>query len=218
VDNDSAGLNVAIVEPGGQEGPNMRHRQLSVLSLVAAALLSVAAAAPTQAANAYRPDVRIKIDCKGVVEWRMCPDTWTGEGVYNKTANNQRVVWEDFMDYASEPDPRVMYFKISILNAGTKADRFLVEANGVTNGYKVKFLRGSKDITSAVESATYMTPRIAPGGKFLIRAKVAMPCKQNTVTYCGQDLANRLVTVSSYTAPAVVDSAKFVRRLWVCTC
>ena len=175
-------------------------------------------ATPAAAAPFHRPDARIKIDCAGVVEWRMCPNTWTGDRIYNATATDQKVIWHDYMDYASEPDPRAMFFRISIRNDGSIADRFRVAADGVTIGYAVKFLRGTTNITPQVAAGTYLTPTLAPGATFLIRAKVSMPCDQDEVTYCGQDRVNRLVRVRSEGDPSVVDAVKFVRRIWVCTC
>jgi hypothetical protein len=173
-------------------------------------------AGPAAAGASHRPDGRIKIDCTGVVDWRMCPDTWTGAGIYNQTAKNQKVVWDDYFDYATEPDPRVVWFNISMRNAGSVSDRFRVNADGISSGYNVNFFRGSTKITSAVEAGTYLTPRLAPGETFLIRAKVAMPCEPTSD--CGQDRASRLVTVRSHADPAVADAVKFVRKRWVCTC
>lgn len=154
--------------------------------------------------------------CSGVPEWRNCDPAWVGDGLYNKTAKNQKRAWTDYLTSSSERDPRVVVFKISIQNDGTVADSFRVSADGITGGYLVKFLRDSTNITSAVENGTYQTPTLSPGASLAIRAKVVMPC--DSWDYCGQDRATRLVTVFSVGDTSARDAVKFVREAWACTC
>lgn len=174
---------------------------------------SVAAGAP---AATYRPDARISKDCSNIPDWQVCSPDLVGDGLYNRTARNQKRQHIDYLTYSTERDPRVIVFEISIQNDGSVADRFKVDADGVTNGYRVKFFRKSTNITSAVEAGTYTTPSIAPGASVVIKAKVVMPC--GSWDYCGQDRAERLITVRSVGDASVRDAVKFVRKVWECTC
>ena len=197
------------------------RRLKSFAALIAAfAFSSLASAMPVSAggspASSHRADASIRLVCSGVPEWRNCDPAWVGDGIYNKTAKNQKRAWTDFLTYSNKRDPRVVVFKISIQNKGSVADSFRVSADGITSGYRVKFVRGSTNITSAVENGTYQTPALSPGASFVIQAKVVMPC--DSWDDCGQDRATRLVTVRSVGDSSARDAVKFVRKIWVCGC
>lgn len=187
----------------------------ALISVVTIAAIPVGVLAGASTAT-YRPDARIRFVCDGVAEWRMCNPELVGNNIYNTTAKGQKRTWNDYFDYSTEPDPRVVMFAISIQNDGAVADRFKVTADGVTRGYRVRFLRGTTNITSAVEAGTYVTPRIDPGSAIVIKVKVVMPCDPSED--CGQDKASRLVTVISKGNPALADAVRFTRQRWVCYC
>ena len=198
-----------------------RGHRVALVLLACAALAALAvpvSAAPSGAGTAatYRPDGRIALACQYVPDWQPCNPDWTGDNVYNRTGRNQKLVWTDFLTYSTERDPRVIVFRISIQNDGSVADRFRVDADGVTSGYLVKFFRMATNISSAVEAGTYTTPLIAPGASLILKAKVVMPC--DSWDDCGQDRAHRLVSIRSVGDPAARDAVKFIRRIWVCTC
>ena len=189
----------------------------SALVLAHAFGASVAAGTPDAT---YRPDARISKKCSNIPAWHNCDPSLVGDGVYNATGKNQKRNHIDYLSYGAYEDPRVVVFKISIQNDGSVSDRFTVDANGLTTGYVVKFLRKSTNITAAVEAGTYTTPLLAPGATFQIKAAVAMPCPSHDD--CGRDraydVAERLVTIRSVGDTSLRDAVKFVRKPWVCTC
>jgi hypothetical protein len=191
------------------------RKGLSTSALVALVLVALVPAS-AGAASAYRPDARVKIVCAGLAEWRMCDPTLVGDDVYNADAKGQKRVWRDYFEYASEPDPRRISFKISIENDGLLTDRFTVRAGGVSRGYTVRFFRGAREITADVENGTYLTPQLAPGEFLLITARVAMNCAPTE--YCDQERGSRLVSVASKGNPESIDTVRFVRMRWICTC
>lgn len=205
-----------------------RGHRLALVLLTCAALaafavpVSAAQAGAGPAAATYRPDGRIALACKYVPAWQGCNPDWTGDNVYNTTAKNQKLVFTDYLSYSSpdNPDPRVIVFRISIQNDGSVADRFRVDADGVTTGYLVNFFRKSTKVTAAVEAGTFTTPLLAPGASVVLKAKVVMPCPSHDD--CGRDraydIANRLVTIRSVGDPSLRDAVKFARKPWVCTC
>lgn len=196
------------------------HRRATVATLLTMAALAAlpgsALGGTSSVAAAYQPDARIKLACAYTTDWQPCESDWVGNDVYNKTANGQKSRWTDYLTYSNERDPRVIVFKISVQNDGSRADRFTVAAGGITSGYRVKFLLGTGNITAAVEAGTYRTPLLAPGAALVIEAKVVMPC--DSWNNCGQDRATRLVTVGSTANPSLRDAVKFVREIWECTC
>ena len=194
---------------------------LTCTALVTFAVPAAAEAGVGPATTTYRPDGQIAIACEYVPDWYgPCNPDWTGDNVYNKTGKNQKLSYTDYLQYGGEPDPRVIVFRILIENDSAFADRFSVDADGVTIGYVVKFFRKSTNVTSAVEAGTYTTGLIAPGASVVLKAKVVMPCPSHDD--CGRDraydIAERLVTIRSVGDPATRDAVKFVRKPWVCTC
>ena len=204
-----------------------RRRRVALLLLTCTAVVTFAAPASAAqigagpAAPTYRPDGQIAVACEYVPDWYgPCNPNWTGDNVYNTTGKNQKRSYTDYLQYGGEPDPRVIVFRILIQNDGSVADRFRVDADGVTTGYVVKFFRKSTNVTSAVDAGTYATGVIAPGASVVLKAKVVMPCPSHDD--CGRDraydIAQRLVTIRSVGDPLTRDAVKFVRKPWVCTC
>lgn len=197
-----------------QTSPSRRHPRFTLLVATVAATMAlassvaaVAAADPVGAAAAYRPDGRILQLC----QYPECEPTWAGDNVYNVTGTGQKSVWTDYGDLGTG-DPAKVVFRISIQNDGTRADRFNLAAAGTTSGYRVRFFRGTTNITPAVMAGTYRTPSLAPGETFLIKAKVTL------VDACCGDKATRLVTITSVGNGGQQDAVKLVRKFWVCGC
>lgn len=158
------------------------------------------------AAARYQPDGRVREPCH--VELPDCTPTWYGNNVYNLTASGQTAEWADCCGFEEPP----VVFRISIQNDGSVSDRFRVVATGRTQGFKVRFFRGTTDITAAVKAGTYRTPLLAPGEKHLIKAKVTLNDP------CCDDKTTRLVTLTSVADPTKQDAVKLVRRYFTCTC
>ena len=182
----------------------------------AAASPAVPVGGTPEPAALHRPDARIRLACAYTTDWQPCEPDWVGDGVYNTSAKGQKSRWTDYLTYSNHRDPHVIVFKISIENDGSGPDAYSVSASGVTSGYRIKFLRGTTDITAAVAAGTYRTPPVSEGGAHVIKAKVVMPC--HSWDSCGQDRASRLVTIRSVGDPAIADAVKLVREIWTCTC
>ena len=96
-------------------------------------------------------------------------------------------------------------FGISIQNDGTATDAFKVTVSGTTpTGYLVTYFHGTTNITSSVVAGTYVTPSIAAGSAFLIKAKVKVESGA-----AGGSSVSRLVTLTSAASGSKVDAVKF---------
>jgi hypothetical protein len=97
-------------------------------------------------------------------------------------------------------------FKIKIQNDGGAKEKFMVHATGlVTNGYTVKFMKGSTNITTAVMSGTFTTAKIAVGSFITIKCTVKIGSAANH-----SSTTNRLVTISSFNDPDQVDAVEVI--------
>jgi hypothetical protein len=89
-----------------------------------------------------------------------------GDDVYSSNAFGQSVG-------AITATSKTARFTISIQNESSIPLTFVVYAwSPPTTGYKVKFFRGTTDITSLVFAGTYNTDSVAPGGTFAIKLRV----------------------------------------------
>jgi hypothetical protein len=159
------------------------------------------------AAATHRPDASIRvvksryyIDYEGKWFTYQAYPSWQGVGIYNSTATGQiaRADWQ----YGCCNEKHT--FSISIRNNGTASDRFTVKATGSgLSGWTVKYFKGTTNITSAVVAGTYQTPLIAPGGQFLMTAKMTGAAASETLA------GSRLVTVASSADPTKKDAVKF---------
>lgn len=187
-----------------------------LMALLLAALTTVTFVAPAaatpadtqvQAAATYQPDGRIRRLCQD----EYCEPVLLGNDIYNTTASGQKAKWTDYGD-SGYGDPATVTFRITVQNDGTAADRFRLAASGITNGYTVKFFRGTTNITGAVMAGTYRTPSLAPGETYLVKAKATL------VDACCGDKTTRLVRITSVADPTKQDAVKLVRNYWMCTC
>jgi hypothetical protein len=154
-----------------------------------------------------RPDGRIRL-AVGTASGN--PDPYVGNGVYNTTGAHQ-TSRADY--YSTMVSAFTFTFDISIQNDGTRADRFKVKATGTAaSGWKVRFFRGTTNITTAVVAGTYQTSSLAPSATYLIKAKV-------TRTLQGVNPGPwRLVTIASSADATKKDAVKFVMKLATCGC
>ena len=183
---------------------------IGVLAICATVTLVPATAladgSSTVAPASYQPDGQIREAC--AKELQNCTPSWFGSDIYNTTAQGQKAIYYDCCGFEGGP----VAFRIAIQNDGAAADRFHVLATGRTHGYKVRFFRGTTDITAAVKAGTYRTPLLAPGEAVRIRAKVW------PVDDCCTARVTRLVTLTSVADPTKQDAVRLVRKVFVCTC
>jgi len=186
--------------------PGLRQRIAAALSgvliasLLAVPLALVGNAGVADAAARYQPDGRVRQPCH--VELEDCVPEWFGGDIYNKTASGQLAEWYDCCGFEDGP----VAFRIRIQNDGTRTDRFRLSATGRTEGYTVKFLRGTTNITAAVKAGIYRTPWLAPGASLLITGIVTK------VDACCGDRTARRLTITSVSNPNKQDAIRFVRQ------
>ena len=96
-----------------------------------------------------------------------------------------------------------MTFTVTVQNDGTGDDRFVLRGEGSTSNLAYRYRVGSTDITGAVKNGTFLTPVIAPRGKF--KVTVTATYRAGTPRYTQ---VFRRLTVSSHTFPARTDSVR----------
>lgn len=126
--------------------------------------------------------------------------TWYGVGVYNSTGTNQTAAADWQYGCCNEKHA----FSISIRNNGSQSDRFKVKATGTgLAGWTIKYFKGTTDVTSAVVAGTFKTPLVAPGGQFVIKAKLSGVDAAETFS------GYRLVTVTSAADATKKDTVRY---------
>ena len=187
-----AGLAV-VVAPVAADAGATRYVSPSAMSAVLAS------------AVVHRPDGRIRL--AGGTGVSGGPGPYVGNDVYNTTGAHQTIS----MHYFNSLPRDYLTFGISIQNDGTSADRFKVKVSGnATNGWKVRYFRGTTDITSAVVAGTYRTSSLAPGCPSCLTATYDITAKVTWVgPYAAAGIA-RLLTISSAADGTKNDAVKFV--------
>ena len=138
--------------------------------------------------GAHQPDGRIR-------KWTSA---YIGNNIYNEDGAGQTKSGQARIGYIVE-------FTLLIQNDGDEGDTYKLSVNaGSTTMYRVKYYRGSTDITAKVVDGTYVTPSIAPGGTLAIVIDVIVK-KGATL---GSSVS-RLVTITSVEDNAKVDAIGF---------
>jgi hypothetical protein len=135
-----------------------------------------------------------------------------GSGVTNSTGVAQEFIQKiKRVDFAKlKSTKRGLRFFVTLKNIGTSADRFNVQGDGDSAGFRVKYFLGATDltdITAGVEAGSFASTTLAPGAvtddSSLIRIEVfadkAVP-KGTTKTFT--------VTFTSGSDPTKVDVVK----------
>ncbi|HUP83670.1 MAG TPA: CSLREA domain-containing protein [Candidatus Limnocylindria bacterium] len=136
----------------------------------------------------HQPDGRI----------RKFSGAYVGNDIYNNDGTNQTKNGQARIGYIVE-------FTLAIENDGDGSDTFKLQVNGgSTTMYRIKYYRGSNDITTKVVDGTYVTPSIAPGQSLLITIDVIVK-KGATL---GSSIS-RLVTITSVGDNAQIDAVRF---------
>jgi hypothetical protein len=145
-----------------------------------------------------RPDGRV----------RFQGGTWVGNDIYNSTGTHQARIEKTYSPIVGQH----YAFGISIQNDGNRADSFKVKASGTaTGGWKMRYFRGTTNITPAVVAGTYRTSSLAPSTTFLITAKVSfVGPSEGDIT--------RLVMAKSVANSAKEDVVKIGVKLVSCGC
>ncbi|MEA2678069.1 MAG: large repetitive protein [Chloroflexota bacterium] len=140
-------------------------------------------------AGANQPDGRI----------RKFSGAYIGNNIYNADGNNQTKSGQARIGYIVE-------FTLLIENDGDEADAFHLGVNaGSTTMYRIKYSRGSNDVTAKVVDGTYLTPTLAPGATLAITIDVIVK-KGATL---GSSVS-RLVTITSVGDNSKQDAIGFV--------
>ncbi len=150
-------------------------------------------ATPTDVFGTFirRPDGRIRLGAGASV----------GNNVYNTSGAGQSAT-------GSAPRGGTITFGVSIENDGNGYEDFEVQATGgATSAYAVKYFRGTADITAAVVAGTYRTPSLAPGGTYLITARVTVAS-----TAAAGSNVTRYVTITSGADMPTKDVVKFIGK------
>jgi hypothetical protein len=138
--------------------------------------------------GAHQPDGRIN----------KFTGAYLGNNIYNTDGSGQTKSGKARIGYIVE-------FHLSLQNDGDTADSFKLSVSaGSTTMYRLRFYRGSNDITASVVAGTYTTPSIAPGGALVITVDVIVK-KGATL---GSSIS-RLVTVASVADNAQKDALGF---------
>ena len=122
-----------------------------------------------------------------------------GNNVYNTSGAGQSVT-------GSAARGGTITFAVSIENDGNGYEDFEVQATGgATSAYAVRYFRGTTDITAAVMAGTYRTPSLAPGGTYLITARVTVAS-----TAAAGSSVTQFVTVTSGADVPARDVVRFI--------
>ena len=117
-------------------------------AVVAVGAFIALTAPPAQAAD-YQPD--------GLVKVKGAP-SFLGNNVYNTNGNGQSVT-------TAILSGGVAKFIVKAQNDGTRRDRLIVFAGGgdFLGGWKINVFKGTNDVTAAVFTSGYKTPKLKPG-------------------------------------------------------
>lgn len=181
---------------GGFTVRSRTSRSLVAAPLLTALFAALSAAVPAVSLGAldvvHQPDGRIRGGYTSV---------WKGNDIYNLTGLHQKAVGGTYLPPAGE----VHKFRISIQNDGTVAERIWVKAAGSGQGWKVQYFDGTTNITLDVLAGTFRTSSLAPGGDYLITAKLTTRANPLKIV--------RVVTLTSGHESAKRDAVKFVMQV-----
>jgi hypothetical protein len=145
-----------VIKEMAMRRPLLLGAALIVVSSIAAAAGPSGAAPPT-----YQLDSQIKVP--GV------DPAFTGDDLYD-TDHLDGTISAQVRQVAINSGGTATY-KLRVENDGTETDRAVVTGNGGDPGWKVRYHRGSKNITASVTGTGYR-PLLDPGERRTIRLKV----------------------------------------------
>jgi hypothetical protein len=124
--------------------------------------------------------------------------SYVGNNIYNLTAAGQS-------KSKTVASGKKVTFMIKIQNDGGGAkDKFTVHATGsAVTGFTIKYLKGTTNITTAVNNGTFQVTKVAPGGSVTIKAVVTV----GSSAAHGASVT-RLVTITSGNDPGQKDTVK----------
>jgi hypothetical protein len=135
-----------------------------------------------------RPDARISLVGGRVV----------GDDIYNATGARQSRA-------SSAHRGGTVTFRLSIQNDGDARQCFGVKGSGSTSGYRVRYLRGTTDITGPVVAGTYRTPRISPDSAYSLKVVVTVRSNADIGSYL-----SRRLTVWSSADDGIRDAVRLI--------
>ena len=178
---------------------------VATLGVAPTSVLGSIGPAGVQAAAGTQPDGSVRYTAYTIpMKTYKRPSAWVGDNIYNVTGRNQTAHekaggWYEPGSYFT--------FQVAIENDGA-ADRFTLRADGTGSG-RVKYFRGSTNITSAVVNGTYQTPELASAATFVIKVRVYIDAEISLA---------RLITATSVADPAKSDTVRIRVSYSVCTC
>jgi hypothetical protein len=100
----------------------------------------------------------------GVIR-RQARGPWIGNLRYNTDGAGQTVV------LTGRPT-RVLNALVRFQDDGIEADTFTIRGAGNTGSFRVRYFRGSQDVSAAVKAGTYTTPELQPGRYAPLRVEI----------------------------------------------
>ena len=180
----------------GNKAVSTSVRRLAVRAAGLALLLVASLAAPgaVNGSGSAKPD--------GWIQYRpQCGcKPWVGNNIYNTTGTNQtaKATWIGSMVGFGEK----FTFALKIQNDGTVSGRFKVKAP--SSSWKIKYFRGSTNITSSVVAGTYQTSSLPPGARIEITVQVDLDTMDADPV--------RLVTITSSSNSTKKDAVRLMLK------
>jgi hypothetical protein len=138
-------------------------------------------------APAYQPDAQIKL---------ARDNSYLGVGIINTTGAGQTRSTTTALGKSKT-------FDVRFVNAGTHSDAIAVKGCKSSNGFTVRYLKGTTNITANVSAGTYKTGTLASGASQVLKLKIAVSstATAGTIDTCA-------VTARSNHAPTRQDEVK----------
>ena len=103
------------------------------------------------------PDARIRVGTTG---------PFVGTGVLSPTRQS----------VSGSVDPGATHvLEVSVANIGGSAGTFRLSGTAEAGGFRARFLDGDRDVTDPVDAGGFTTPRLEPGGSYLLTVRVTAP-------------------------------------------
>jgi len=156
--------------------------------------------------NWHQPDASIRyLGAASSFGRVLAPSPWHGRGTFNTTAvgqtNGHKLV-------GAAPRGARYIYQVALRNDGAR-DQFSVTTSG-RGSWRVRYLVGSRDITTRVVAGTYRTRKLATGERVVITVKVWLGRPGTALS--------RLFSVSSVADSTSRDAVKLRLRYTTCGC
>ncbi len=111
------------------------------------------------AGAAHQPDLRVGVGAAGAL---------VGDDIYGTLGAGQA------SGDATAPGGTIV-FRVSVQNDGSATEKLTVAATGAAvPGFRIKYLRGKKNVTKAVSKGRWKTPLLAPGEEVTLTVRIKL--------------------------------------------